>query len=133
MSVLGERLKKAREWKGLSQTEVFRRIKINNKTLSRYEKGGSEPDVETLNALAELYEVKVDWLTGRSNDPKLEAAPKKSIYDLSAEHIADVVRDVASHYNVDLSNPKKLKAIEDLVAMGIKIIAQSESETEDGK
>jgi transcriptional regulator with XRE-family HTH domain len=60
----GNKLKKARERKGFSQTEVYRRTKINNKTLSRYEKDGSEPDFETVKILAELYEVKVDDLIG---------------------------------------------------------------------
>lgn len=64
MSVLGERLRAARDKKGLSQIEVFRRTKINNKTLSRYENGGTEPDVDTLKLLADLYEVSVDYLTG---------------------------------------------------------------------
>lgn len=66
MSTLGERLRKARERKGLSQTEVYRRTNINNKTLSRYESGGSEPDLDTLRILAEQYEVSINYLTGIS-------------------------------------------------------------------
>ncbi|MEK5175130.1 helix-turn-helix domain-containing protein [Heyndrickxia sp. FSL W8-0496] len=68
MSTLGERLKKARERKGLSQTEVYRRTNINNKTLSRYEKGGSEPDSETLKILANIYDVSADYLLGISTN-----------------------------------------------------------------
>lgn len=69
MSSLNERLRKARERKGLSQTEVSRRTNINNKTLSRYEKGGSEPDIETVKILAELYEVSSSYLlTGEEED-----------------------------------------------------------------
>lgn len=68
MSTLGERLRMARERKGYSQTEVYKRTNINNKTLSRYEKDGSEPDTETLKTLADLYDVKVEWLiTGTSS------------------------------------------------------------------
>lgn len=69
MSYLGERLRKARERKGLKQVQVHEKTGINNKTLSRYESGGSEPDVETLKTLAELYEVSLDWLTGHTEDP----------------------------------------------------------------
>lgn len=74
MSSLGERLKRARERKGLSQTEVYRRTNINNKTLSRYEKNGSEPDSETLKILAELYDVSADFLLGLDEDKK-ETSP----------------------------------------------------------
>ncbi|UKS29946.1 helix-turn-helix domain-containing protein [Paenibacillus sp. HWE-109] len=65
MSSLGDRLKQARERKNLNQIQVYERTKINNKTLSRYENGGSEPDISTLKTLASLYEVSVDWLTGQ--------------------------------------------------------------------
>lgn len=69
MSIVSERLKKARERKGLKQVDVFERTGINNKTLSRYENGGSEPDTQTLTQLADLYEVTTDWLLGRTDNP----------------------------------------------------------------
>lgn len=79
MSVLGNRLRKAREKKKLNQVEVFKKTKINNKTLSRYENGGSEPDLETLKILASLYEVSVDWLTGATDNPNIK---KESIEEI---------------------------------------------------
>lgn len=68
METLGERLKKSRERRGLSQTDAAKRLNINNKTLSRYENGGSEPDSETLKNLAELYDVSTDFLLGKETD-----------------------------------------------------------------
>ncbi|MNG28529.1 HTH-type transcriptional regulator Xre [compost metagenome] len=41
---------------------------INSKTLGGYENNVSEPDVETLNTLANYYEVTVDWLSGNTNN-----------------------------------------------------------------
>lgn len=68
MTTLGERLKIAREKKGLSQIQVKERTNINNKTLSGYENGVSEPDTKTLSMLAELYEVSYKWLlTGKGS------------------------------------------------------------------
>lgn len=55
MSTLGDRLRLARERKGFTQVQVRERTNINNKTLSGYEKGVSEPDIKTLVTLAELY------------------------------------------------------------------------------
>lgn len=72
MDSFGKKLKKARESKGFSQIEVFRRTKINNKTLSRYEKDGSEPDFETVKILAALYEVSVEELIGSEKQTKAE-------------------------------------------------------------
>lgn len=65
MSLIGDRLREARERRNLKQTQVMARTGINNKTLSGYEKGVSEPDIETLRILSELYGVSVDWLSGK--------------------------------------------------------------------
>ncbi|WP_121639663.1 helix-turn-helix domain-containing protein [Virgibacillus sp. Bac330] len=66
MSTLGERLRKAREKKGLKQIQVKQKTNINNKTLSGYENDVSEPDANTLAVLADLYEVSYKWLlTGK--------------------------------------------------------------------
>ncbi len=68
MSTLGERLRLARDKKGLKQTQVKDRTNINNKTLSGYENNVSEPDTNTLATLADLYEVSYKWLlTGKGN------------------------------------------------------------------
>jgi transcriptional regulator with XRE-family HTH domain len=82
LSTLGERLRIARERKGYSQTEVYRRTNINNKTLSRYELDGSEPDLETLKLLSELYEADYEWLstggtsTTNSNKDEIDIAKR---------------------------------------------------------
>lgn len=70
MSILGDRLRIARERKNLKQTQVKERTGINNKTLSGWENGLSEPDSESLKILANLYEVSTDWLLGRTDNPK---------------------------------------------------------------
>lgn len=70
MSILGERLKIARERKKLKQTQVKEKTGINNKTLSGWENGLSEPDSDSLRILANLYEVSTDWLLGLTDNPK---------------------------------------------------------------
>jgi transcriptional regulator with XRE-family HTH domain len=58
---IGRRLRKAREKRKLSQLDVYKKTNINNKTLSRYENDGTEPDFETLKTLAGLYDVPVSY------------------------------------------------------------------------
>jgi len=61
----GARLKEARKKIGLTQSEVADIIGIDDTTISKYENNKSEPDNDTLNKLANLYKVSVDWLHGR--------------------------------------------------------------------
>lgn len=64
MKSIGEILKNAREDKDLTQLQVMRETGINNKTLSGYENGIAEPDIETLVKLFNYYEISADEAFG---------------------------------------------------------------------
>lgn len=68
MSIIHERLRIARENADLKQTDVAKLTNINNKTLSGYENGVSNPDPDTIATLAQLYKVTTDYLLGLTND-----------------------------------------------------------------
>lgn len=61
---LGNKLKKARENKRLTQQQVADLLGVSNGAISGYERNYRDPDTETLKRLAELYDVSVDYLTG---------------------------------------------------------------------
>lgn len=63
------RLKEARTKANLTQVQVKQHTGINNKTLSGYENGVSEPDYDTLKVLCDLYDVSTDWVLGNTNNP----------------------------------------------------------------
>lgn len=69
MSLLGKRLKLSRQNKNLTQIEAANKLGISNGTLSGYERNYRDPDTTTLEKMAGLYEVNVDYLLGRSDDP----------------------------------------------------------------
>lgn len=66
----GSRLKEARKSKKLTQIEVASTLGIDDTTISKYENDKSEPDNETLKKLSALYDVSIDYLVGRTADPK---------------------------------------------------------------
>lgn len=65
--VIPERLKAAREARGLAQAEVGRRLHIGQGTVSELEHATSKTSLIMLYRLASLYEVSLDWLCGREN------------------------------------------------------------------
>lgn len=67
MLTFGERLKKARERKGLSQKQVMALINLSDKSLSRYETNSSAPDPDTIQELIRLYDVSADYILGLSS------------------------------------------------------------------
>lgn len=66
MLSFGERLRKARERKGLTQSQVMKLTSITDKSLSRYENNTTAPDPETIRELIRLYDVSPDYIMGFS-------------------------------------------------------------------
>ena len=64
MTGLGQLLRLARERQELTQVQVMALTGINNKTLSGYENGVAEPDLQTLAVLLRLYQASADRLLG---------------------------------------------------------------------
>lgn len=71
MSILGKRLRSLRESQDIKQNEFANKIGISNVVLSRYESGERRPDYETLEKIADYFNVTTDYLLGRSNTPNL--------------------------------------------------------------
>jgi len=67
--LFNHRLKTLREKRGLSQTEVAKRMGIARTTYSGYELGTREPDQNTLMKLARFFDVSVDYLIGNTDNP----------------------------------------------------------------
>lgn len=66
--VLASRLRSARRENNLTQEQVSKKLKINQSTISGYEKGYREPDIETFARLAVLYCHTLDYFVGLADD-----------------------------------------------------------------
>lgn len=65
-----ERLRYLRESKGLTQKDIANEIDIGLHTYQRYEYGEREPQLSTLVALADFYDLSLDELVGRERKRK---------------------------------------------------------------
>ena len=63
------RFREAREAKGMSQKYVALTLGVKPPNVSRWEAGVTYPSIENLIALANLYDVSVDYLLGLDNLP----------------------------------------------------------------
>lgn len=64
--MLGENIKKLRKSKGLTQEELAARLNVVRQTVSKWEKGFSVPDADTLQKIADVLETDVKQLLGAS-------------------------------------------------------------------
>ena len=70
------RIKVLREDADLTQAKLGSIIGVNSHTISCYELGTSQPNMQTLTQLAEYFNVTIDYLVGRTdiNTMQLKAA-----------------------------------------------------------
>lgn len=64
------RLKQLRKERGISQVRLAMELSVSQHTISRYETGEREADYAMLIRLADFFDVSVDYLLERTDDPK---------------------------------------------------------------
>ena len=67
--ILSERLKSCRKAKGLTQQQAAIYCDITEKAYQNYELMTREPKLAILIRIADLYEVSIDYLVGRTDEP----------------------------------------------------------------
>lgn len=65
------RLRELREQRHISQVFLGMELGMSQNTISRYETGAREADYETLLAFADYFNVSVDYLLGRTDNPEV--------------------------------------------------------------
>lgn len=70
--IIGENLQALRKQKGLTQLDIAERFNYSDKAVSKWEKGDTLPDIETLNDICNFYGVTLDYLTHQGNKKEKE-------------------------------------------------------------
>lgn len=64
---LGKTIKELRLEEGISQRELGNRLNVCNQTVSFWESGQREPDLDTLLKIAKYFQVSTDFLLGNED------------------------------------------------------------------
>lgn len=114
------RLRTLRKERKISMRELGSIIGVHESTISLYETGKRQPDYDTLNRLADYFQVSVDYLLGRSDVPNETKAPipqdeispnsdnsarllseimnlAKELSEIEQDYILDMIRTFQSH------------------------------------
>ena len=65
------RLKLLRKQKHMSQLSIAMKLNTTQMSISRYETGKREPDLKTLILIADFFDVSIDYLLERTDNPKM--------------------------------------------------------------
>ena len=106
-------LKHLRNRDGLSQEELAKKLGVAKSTVSMYEVGKREPNFEMLEAIADTFNVDINFLLGKANDePSYYTNPETA--KLAQEVFDDSNLRVLMDASKDLS-PEDLKLAIDMV------------------
>lgn len=70
MNLFNVRLKQIRQSLNVTQKTIADYLKIGERSYQRYEYGEREPSLAIIIALADYFNVSLDYLVGRSDNPK---------------------------------------------------------------
>jgi len=65
------RLRELRKKRGISQLKLAMDLSMNQNSISRYETGEREADYATLIKFADYFNVSIDYLLERTNNPNM--------------------------------------------------------------
>ena len=66
-----ENLKLLRQEHGVSQRELAEAVGVSQQSINKYENHAIEPDIATLIALADYFDVSIDYILERTDKPKM--------------------------------------------------------------
>lgn len=75
------RLKSLRKERKLTQEALGEKINVTKVSISGYENGNRTPDTETLQKLADFFDVSTDYLLGRTDNTRIENNQSKQDID----------------------------------------------------
>lgn len=73
------RLKEIRKAKGISQLKLALDLNTNQNTISRYETGEREPGISELIRIADYFDISVDYLLERTDNPRINRREERQI------------------------------------------------------
>lgn len=77
MQILAKRLKELRKSRRIYQREFAEILGMSFRGYQDYEVGQSEPKLATLISIADYYNVSIDYLVGRTDEPDFHAGGGK--------------------------------------------------------
>lgn len=66
--IIAKNIQKLRQEKGMTQAELAEKINYSDKTVSKWERGESLPDIVVLKNVADLFEVTLDYLVEEEHE-----------------------------------------------------------------
>lgn len=70
--MISKKIRQLRSEQGWTQKQLSEKLNVGKTTVSNYETGYSEPDLEILSKISKLFDVSIDYLLGNNSSSKTQ-------------------------------------------------------------
>lgn len=85
------KLKELREAAKMSQTELAKKLNLSQRTISSYETGTNEPDIQTLKIIAKYFNCSIDYLLDFNKTNTTINDIKQNIKQLNQQQLLNII------------------------------------------
>ena len=124
MTTIGEKIKKLRRDKGMSQSELAEKLGVTSQAISKWEKDISQPDIQTLPNIAACFGVAIDDLFEYSKEKKYEKISNTLEFnrDITAKEFLDMENFLKSEIDLKPDNYKPINLLADMYRVWVEIL-----------
>lgn len=117
-NTLGNNIKMFRKRKGINQKEFATKIGVSNVVLSRYENGIRTPDNTIQNKIADILDISLDELHGRTNKDRTDLLEDAEVLmfsdkdgwdELSEDRKKEIMRELSDLADFYIEKDKKAR------------------------
>ena len=113
----GDRLKRLRKERKLTQTELGNIINVTKVSISGYENGDRTPDTDNLRRLADFFGVTTDYLLGRSDDPNLTEKEDNNKIMVNENELMNLIKDSQLKYKGRTLSKEEKEQVEQMLSI----------------
>ena len=96
--MFAERLKELRKDKNMTQVQLAEALGVSKGTVAMWEIGKREPNFETLNRLSDIFDKRIDYILGNSNDATSPRFTEEDIDQLGRWEVEEQFREIIRAY-----------------------------------
>lgn len=113
MGLFSQRLQYLRKKERLTQQDLAQKIGVAKSTISQYEKGSRQPNLEMLEKIADFFNVDIDYLMGRDLTQKIEYTEKKK--EEVSNHTETYIKNLLALFAGEDFTPKETEEIKNYI------------------